>query len=827
MKRLDFNKGWTYRRVQEEGPGKEVRLPHDAMIFEKRTQDSAGGINTGWFEGYDYIYEKEFDIPGEWDGRYVGFEFEGVYHNAEIYLNGEKAVFRPYGYSDFFVDASKYLKYGEKNQICVIAHNADQPNSRWYSGAGIYRPVWMYTAPEGRILQNGIRVKTISTSPAVIEAEIRTTCPGTLDLRIIPGKEGQETRKDGNEERSAREIVAGVREHTDGTVTVRMTVPEARLWTVDTPDLYRLQAEFTADTPEHVAETDQQEVTFGIRTIGWDTEEGFSMNGERVILRGACIHHDNGVLGACCYPEAEERKIRILKENGYNAIRSAHNPCSKALLEACDRLGMLVMDEFVDVWYIHKTEYDYVNYFSDWWKQDLKDMVRKDFNHPCVVMYSTGNEVSETAQPKGIRLTKKMTEYLHHLDETRPVTCGINIFFNFLSSIGFGVYSDKKAKKEVEKAEKNKAQKGKKKEKAVGSQFFNDLAGMLGSGFMKTGATFYGCDVKTRDAFANMDIAGYNYGIKRYLHDLKKYPDRLILGSETFCSDAYLFWEMAKKNPRIIGDFVWAGMDYLGEVGVGSWEYSDYAPDFSHGPGWITAGSGRIDLTGKPLAEAGYTKAAFELTDKPVIAVRPVNHTDEKHSPSAWKMTNALESWSWTGCEGRKACVEVYVRAAKVDLFLNGRLIGSREMKNRCDTMFTVEYQPGRLEAVAFDESGREISRNMLETAGEETILRAVPEEKTVRPDGLCFIRLQYTDKEGTVKPLERGILKVNVTNGELLGLGNGCPYNEIGYCTDRTDTYFGEALAVVRAGKNAGAKPVVIEVSDGRRNGLAEIEAE
>ena len=420
-----------------------------------------------------------------------------------------------------------------------------------------------------------------------------------------------------------------------------------------------------------------------------------------------------------------------------------------------------------------------------------------------------------------------MTEYLHHLDETRPVTCGINIFFNFLSSIGFGVYSDKKAKKEVEKAEKNKAQKGKKKEKAVGSQFFNDLAGMLGSGFMKTGATFYGCDVKTRDAFANMDIARYNYGIKRYLHDLKKYPDRLILGSETFCSDAYSFWEMAKKNPRIIGDFVWAGMDYLGEVGVGSWEYSDYAPDFSHGPGWITAGSGRIDLTGKPLAEAGYTKAAFELTDKPVIAVRPVNHTDEKHSPSAWKMTNALESWSWTGCEGRKACVEVYVRAAKVDLFLNGRLIGSREMKNRCDTMFTVEYQPGRLEAVAFDESGREISRNMLETAGEETILRAVPEEKTVRPDGLCFIRLQYTDKEGTVKPLERGILKVNVTNGELLGLGNGCPYNEIGYCTDRTDTYFGEALAVVRAGKNAGAKPVVIEVSDGRRNGLAEIEAE
>ena len=819
MKKLDFNRGWTYRRIQEEGPGQEIRLPHDAMISEKRTQDSAGGINTGWFEGYDYVYEKEFDVPKEEEGRYVSFEFEGVYHNAEIWLNGNRAAFRPYGYSDFFVDASKYLKYGEKNQIRVIARNADQPNSRWYSGAGIYRPVWLYTASAGHILQNGIRVRTISTEPAVIEAEIRTTCAGALDIGIRAAEETED-------------FAAEAHEHTDGSATVRVTVPDARLWSVDTPYLYRMQVKFTADTDEPETggsgEADVREITFGIRLVGWDTEKGFSINGERVILRGACIHHDNGVLGACCYPEAEERKVRILKENGYNAIRSAHNPCSKAMLEACDRLGMLVMDEFVDVWYIHKTEYDYVNYFNDWWKQDLKDMVRKDFNHPCVVMYSTGNEVSETAQPKGIRLTKQMTDYLHHLDETRPVTCGINIFFNFLSSIGFGVYSDKKAKKEVEKAEKNKSGgKNPKKKKAVGSQFFNDLAGMLGSGFMKTGATFCGCDVKTRDAFANMDIAGYNYGIKRYLHDLKKYPDRLILGSETFCSDAYTFWEMAKKNPRIIGDFVWAGMDYLGEVGVGSWEYSDYAPDFSHGPGWITAGSGRIDLTGKPLAEAGYTRTAFELEKKPVIAVRPVNHTDEKHSPSAWKMTNAQESWSWAGCEGKKAYVEVYARAAKIALFLNGRLLAEKELKDRCDVMFTVEYMPGRLEAVSYDAAGREIARNALETADEETILRAVPEQKTVRPDGLCFVRLQYTDKAGTVKPLERGMLHVTVTNGELLGLGNGCPYNETGYCENYTDTYFGEALAVVRASEDAGIKPVVIEVTDGKRSGLAEIETE
>ena len=798
MKKIDFNQAWTFCRVGEETVKREVMIPHDAMISEKRTEDSAGGINTGWFEGYDYIYEKEFEIPDEYEKQEISFEFEGVYHNAEVYLNGEKAAYRPYGYTNFYIDADPYLKYGEKNQIRVIAHNADQPNSRWYSGAGIYRPVWMYVRPKQHILRNEIRVRTLSVDPAVIEAEVNTNAPGKVKLEVIAD--------------AGSDVIIAAEIHTDGKLTKQFEIPDAKLWSVNTPNLYQLRVTFVAEQENgqnKCMETDQEEVIFGIRTLKWDKETGITINGERVILRGACIHHDNGVLGACCYPDAEARKIRILKENGYNAIRSAHNPCSKALLEACDRQGMLVMDEFVDVWYIHKTEYDYVNYFKEWWKQDLKDMVEKDFNDPSVILYSIGNEVSETAQKKGIHLTKTMTEYLHRLDDSRPVSCGINIFFNFLSSIGFGVYSDKKAKKEAEQAEKTK---GKKKKKAVGSQFFNDLAGLMGSGFMKTGATFYGCDVKTRGTFANMDIAGYNYGIKRYQHDLKKYPERLILGSETFCDDAYTFWEMAKKSPRIVGDFVWAGMDYLGEVGVGSWEYRDYAPEFNHGPGWVTAGSGRIDLTGKPLAEAGYTKTAFELTNRPVIAVRPVNHTGEKHSPSAWKMTNAIESWSWEGCEGKVAEVEVYARAARVDLFLNGKKVGSNTLKNSCDTRFKVEYQPGMLETVVYNQKGKEISRNTLYTAGKETELRAIAEEQSVQKDHLAFIRLQYTDKNGTVKPLKRGILKVSVKGGKLLGLGNACPYNEIGYCTNETDTYWGEALAVVQAD---GSGDVVLEVQE------------
>lgn len=331
MQKTAFNSGWTYHRAGEEELKTAVTLPHDAMLSEKRTADSAGGINTGWFEGYDYIYEKEFDVPKSAQGQEIRFEFEGVYHNAEVWLNGEKVAYRPYGYTNFYVNATTHLVYGKSNRIRVIAHNADQPNSRWYSGAGIYRPVWMYMAAPQHIKPNGVRIRTISTSPAMIEAEIATTAPGELTLEIFsaPGQ---------------KPVCAPVTVYTPGQLTTQITIPDAALWTPDTPNLYHMTVSFTADAravnnaKADTLVTDVENLTFGIRTLQWDTKNGISINGEHVILRGACIHHDNGILGACCYPDAEERKIRILKENGYNAIRSAHNPCSKALLEACDRL---------------------------------------------------------------------------------------------------------------------------------------------------------------------------------------------------------------------------------------------------------------------------------------------------------------------------------------------------------------------------------------------------------------------------------------------------------------------------------------------------------
>lgn len=784
MKKLDFNRGWLCYRAGRKEDIKEINIPHDAMLLDSKSETSPGGVNTGWYEADDYIYEKEFFAPESWKHQCIKLEFEGVYHKAAVYINDEKAAYHDYGYTGFYIDISGLLKYGEKNQIRVEAVNSDQPNSRWYTGTGIYRSVWLYVLPEEHIELEGIRIDTVDYKNPQIRVCVKTVGTGMLKVEILDKDKVLHTECD--------------------TADCEISLPSAELWCQENPKLYVCRVTFG---------TDVQEVRFGIRKVECTPEKGFCINGERVILRGACIHHDNGLLGACAYPFAERRKVSILKENGYNAIRSAHNPCSKAMLDACDELGMLMVDEYVDVWYIHKTRYDYASEVETHYAEDLAAIVSKDYNHPSVVMYSTGNEVSETAQKRGIELCRKLTECLHSLDASRPVTCGINIFFNFLSSMGFGVYSDKKAERAVKDV---------KKKKAVGSEFFNNLAGLFGSGFMKFGATLYPCDIKTRGAFAGMDIAGYNYGIDRYEKDLHKYPDRLILGSETFCSDAYQFMELAKKQKRIIGDFVWAGMDYLGEVGIGSWEYKEYAPRFDNGMGWVSAGSGRIDLTGKPLAEMKYTRVAFGL-DRIGIGVVPVRYAGERHSPSAWKMTNAVESWSWNGCGGRKTDVEVYTRAAYAALYINGKCVGTKRVKKDCKVIFRTPYYDGEVQAIAYNENKQKVAEIKMRTAGEETQLTLEPELKTVNAKNeLCYVRMKYTDKSGIVKPLARGKIKVKVKGGKLLGLGSACPYYPGSYLDETADTYYGEALAVILPD---GDGPVVVNAESKYGSAQTQIE--
>ncbi|MFV0362564.1 MAG: glycoside hydrolase family 2 TIM barrel-domain containing protein [Suipraeoptans sp.] len=788
MKKIAFNKDWFCYPSNDNRKHFPVTIPHDAMLRDERGESSLSRINSGWYIAKDYTYEKKFIVEDIYINQRVVLEFEGVYQKATVYLNEEKVAYHSYGYTGFYVDITDYLGSGIENVLKVEVINSNQPNSRWYTGTGIYRPVWLNIFPTDHIIPDSTRITTLDIYKPEIEVAFETVGQGSAVIDIMDGDKVLQ---------SHTAFAAGAADHT-------FLLQDVVLWNDDTPKLYTCRIKYKEDEIMQ---------TFGIRKVGWNETKGFTINDKRVILRGACIHHDNGLLGACAYDFAEERKIRILKENGYNAIRSSHNPCSKAMLRACDKLGMLVLDEYVDVWYIHKNKFDYASEVMDNYHDDLADIVNKDYNHPSVIMYSTGNEVSESGQKEGIKLCEDLTNLFHELDPTRPVTCGINIFFNFLSSIGFGVYSDKKADKELEQPSKRKA---------VGSEFFNNLSGLMGAKFMKFGATLYPCDVKTRDAFERMDISGYNYGINRYKKDLVKYKDRLILGSETFCSDAYTFWELAKIEPRLIGDFVWAGMDYLGEAGIGSWEYEDYAPDFTHGVGWVSAGSGRIDLTGKPLAEMRYTQVAFEQRDI-AMGVVPVYQFGKKHSPSAWKMTNAIESWSWNSCDGTKTKVEVYARGHHVSLYLNDMELDTKIITQDCKVEFDVIYNSGELQAISYDSKNNIIAQTSLKTASEETILTLAPEQVKVKADSeLCYVRLQYTDDNGTVKPMERGLINVEVEGGELIGLGSACPYYELSYLSNTTDTYYGEVLAII---KPTGNGNILIKAESDLGNAQKEIE--
>jgi beta-galactosidase len=796
MKKLSFNENWTVRPLSREGEAISVTLPHDAMRTEQRVPSSLGEGNIGYFEGGDYEYKKRFTIPAKLRDKRLTLEFESVYHNAEVYLNGEKVMMRPYGYTNFYVDLNGRIEPDGENEIAVIARNADQPNSRWYPGTGIYRPVWLYAYESKHILINGVRIETLSTDPAVVRFGVKTTDPGKIEIDIC--HEGNSV------------LTATADADINGNASIDLIVPDAKLWSVGHPNLYTAKIKF---------ENDERTETFGIRTLAWTPDKGIAVNGKRVVLRGACIHHDNGILGACTYPEVEERRVRILKEAGYNAVRSAHNPASKYLLDACDKLGMLMMDEYVDCWYMHKTDHDYASCVTDWWQKDLKDMVEKDFNHPCVIMYSTGNEVAESAQEKGIKLQQDFTDYLHKLDPTRPVTCGINIFFNFLSSIGMGVYSDEKAQKQAEQAKKaaEQAAAKKPKKKAVGSEFFNKIAAAIGTDFMKFGATLPPCDWKTRDVFAAMDIAGYNYGNWRYKRDANKYPSRLILGSETLIGDAYDFWEIAKKTSRVVGDFVWAAWDYIGECGDNSPEFAAYKSEDVEDR--VRGGTCRIDMTGRLTPEADYTKVAFEQAEGPFLAVNPPCYKD-KPPLTGWQLTRAQRSWTYPGSEGDKVAVEVYARAATVELYINGEKVGRKRVK-KCIAKFKTIYKAGEITAIAYDKNRREVGSDTLKTASEETVLRLEPEVKECKSGEMVYFRIRYTDKNGELKPLERHTVSVRAENGVVMGAANGCCYFKGNFAQPQTPTYLGEAQTIVQA---TGAGLLRVYATDGDSTVSAEV---
>lgn len=825
MKRIDFNQGWLFAKEGE--PATPVALPHDAMLHETRGPSCANGKNTGYFPGGVYTYMKTFTVPAEWEGKSLHLEFEGVYQNAVVKLNGRELCRRPYGYTNFSAELTGLVHAGDTACIEVTADNSGEPGTRWYSGSGIYRPVWLYVGEHSHIGIDGVQITTVSHDPAVVR--VRTLASGGT-AHITISRDGETVASAvGND--------------------VEITIPNAALWSDETPELYDCRVSLTEDGQE----TDVETVRFGVCHREWSAR-GLFVNGKETKLRGACIHHDNGVLGACEFPAAALRRVRILKEAGFNAVRSAHNPISRAMLDACDQVGLYVMDELCDMWYEHKNRYDYACHFEQWHTADLTAMVRKDISHPSVLMYSIGNEVTETAEPWGIELTKEMADLCRRLDASRPVTCGINMALNTMHFAGLGVYQpgpDEPPRREQPKnpqamallARMGQAGQGaraagakaggnsetaggaaiglgqdagaKAGGKLVGSEMFNEAMKTMKER-QRAIVSQPIAEILSEDAYAALDIAGYNYADGRYEKDASQYPDRVSVGTETLPQRIYQNWQLVKKLPYVTGDFMWTGWDYIGEAGVGAFCYDSVGTKDKEYPA-LLAGSGVIDITGNPRPEVWLNKAVFGLPRGPYIGVEPVTHAGEGRLISAWRFSDAVHSWSWAGCEGRPAEVVVYADAAEVELLVNGRSAG-RQAVEACQAKFTAEYQPGKIEAVAYDADGAVCGREELATAGEETRLTVIPSKTVLAADGqdLCYLDILLTDDTGIVKASEDRAVTVSVEGaGSLAGFGSAAPFNEEAYTGTVHRTYYGRVQAVVRAGCQPGEISVSVEAGD------------
>lgn len=825
MKKLDFNGNWLFERLATpDAPAVPVTLPHDAMLHEARQPDCVNGHTTGYYPGGKYRYTKVFTPDSAWAGQTVQLEFEGVYQNAVVTLNGEEIACRPYGYSNFSADLTGRLLPGE-NKLEVIADASGEPNTRWYSGAGIYRPVWLYLGGAAHLEIDGIEVTTVSHAPAVVRVRTRAT-GGTAQMKILrdgkPVAQGQ-----GND--------------------MELTIPDAELWSAETPSLYTCEVTLT----ENGTVTDTGSVRFGICHREWSTQ-GLFINGVSTKLRGACIHSDNGILGACEFPAAARRRARILKEAGFNAVRSAHNPLSRAMLDACDEVGLYVMDELCDMWYEHKNRYDYACHFEQWHTADLTAMVRKDISHPSVVMYSIGNEVTETAEPAGIAYTKEMADTCHALDATRPVTCGINMALNIMHFAGMGVYrpalgetvrppepknpkalallvkmvgASQAAQKKSDTTDAGtaalglSAQAGARQDgKLVGSEYFNEMMRTMKEQQRQL-VTQPIAKILSEDAYATLDIAGYNYGDGRYEQDAADYPDRVSIGTETLPQRIYRNWRMVEKLPYLLGDFMWTGWDYIGEAGVGAFCYDSVGTKDKEYPA-LLAGSGIIDITGQPRPEVWLNKSVFGLTKKPTIGVEPVTHAGENKLISAWRFSDAVRSWSWQGCEGRTAEIIVYADAAEVELLQDGKSLG-RQPVEECQAHFTAVYTPGTLTAVAYDAAGNEQGRDTLASAGAETVLSVKADKQVLNADGqdLCYLDIALADAAGIVQAGQDWEVTVTVTGAaELAALGNADPFNTQPYTGQSHRTYYGRLQAVLRAGTTPGTVCVTVTAGDCRQ---------
>ncbi|MCO5948181.1 glycoside hydrolase family 2 TIM barrel-domain containing protein [Mucilaginibacter flavidus] len=724
---------------------RSLDLPHDWSIEGKIGPKNPTGGAGGYFPAGIGWYRKTFKAPNEWKGRKVSIYFEGVYMNSEVFINGKSLGIYPYGYSSFSYDLSPYLDFNSENVIAVRVDNSQQLNSRWYSGSGIYRHVWMMVTDAVHIAKWGLAIATPDVSSEKATVEIKTLIKNETGLSqsiVLNTRLRDANSKDAGYNRINVEVAA----NSEKEVTQKIIVATPLLWTPETPHLYNAQI--------HIIKinniVDETEASFGIRSLKFSAENGFQLNGKTVKLNGGCAHHDNGCLGAAAFDRAEERKVELLKAAGFNAVRTSHNPPSEAFLNACDRLGLLVIDESFDGWRTGKNKYDYSVYFDRWWKSDLTSMVKRDLNHPSIIMWSIGNEIIERKEPQAVATAKMLAGCIHELDPTRPVTSAMTTW----------------------------------------DQDWNIFDPLM----------------------AAHDVCGYNYQLFRAAADHIRVPSRVIVQTESYPRDALANWQLVQKNKYIIGDFVWTAIDYLGESGIGRYYYpgetagEHWEHDFYpfHG-----AYCGDVDLIGwrKPISH--YRSLLYNESEKIYMAVKEPNPPSGEIKETLWSVWPTWESWTWPGYAGKNIQVEIYSKYPKVRLYLNNKLIGEKATTEEqgFKAEFAVAYSPGVLKAVGMD-NDKEVESTILKTSGETTKIRLSADRKEIAANGqdLSYVTVEITDRDGIFQPNAANRLHFEIEGpGTIAGVANADMKDTDPYIGNTRKAWHGRALVVIRSTHGAG----------------------
>jgi beta-galactosidase len=807
-----FDFGWRFHLGDVKGAEaaafndsswRPLDLPHDWSIEGSYDEHAPSGSSGGYLPTGIGWYRKTFTVPEAEKGRRVAVQFDGVYEHSTVWINGHEAGTRPYGYSSFLYEIAQYLNYGSTpNVIAVRVDNSQQPNSRWYSGSGIFRHTWLLETDPLQIAPWGILVTTPEVSAASATIKIvahvnngRASAQRVEVRQLLLDASGEALQPQGSPSGAGQSVSADINPGDSKDVASALAIQSPRLWSPDSPSLYRVRTELLVNGTV----VDSTETSFGVRNVDFDVNRGLLINGVQVKMRGVCLHHDGGAVGAAVPEAVLERRLRLLREMGCNSIRCSHNPEAPEFYDLCDRLGILVMDEAFDEWTYRKPQlkFGYSDVFADWYERDLVDFIHRDRNHPCVVLWSAGNEIGEQGAPNGPEILGKLVAVFHREDPTRPVTAAMDNIFNQngeasdaftsqLDIVGYNYVDRWGTRRETQYADD--------RERYRNRRF-----------------------VGTEESGVAVTRGEYEYGS---LLDDNDSDDHLVLGHGPVgplyvaaTIRAAALWRFAATRDYVIGEFLWTGIDYLGE---------------SKWPRKLTA-FGALDT-------CGFKKDSFYFyqsiwTDAPMIHLLP--------------------HWNWPGKVGSVVPVVAYSNCPAVELFLNGRSMGvkAREFPSEGVTgawnnyaqpkveattgdmqlVWDVPYEPGELKAVAYDVHGIVAAQTVVRTAKQPATLELTVDRKSISPGtrDVASVTVRALDSDGVFVPLAGNQVTFDVTGpAKLIGVDNGDPVDLESYQGKTRALFNGMALALIQSTSESGTINVTAR-SEGLRDAQIKIAAQ